>query len=159
MGGQDPYDDLGLYERTKLATEDFVTVQVGNMTLRYRPGLDAILVDDAMSALAKSERYLAPIMGGPPPGNVLLEIYPHARSFTSASSLTEKDVRTTGVVALSKWSRLLLVSPRSLSGGYDWEDTIAHEYIHLVVAHHSIDRAPVWLQEAMLEKLPVHTLP
>ena len=67
--------------------------------------------------------------------------------------MTEKDVRTTGVVALSKWSRLLMVSPRSLSGGHDWEDTIAHEYIHLVVSHHTRDRAPVWLQEAIAKYL------
>ena len=153
LGAKDPYDDLGLYERTKTVTSDFDTVSRDNLTMRYRPGLDAILIDDAMSAMDRAQTHLAPLMGGKPPGTVLLEVFPHARSFTAASSLTESDVRTTGVVALSKWSRLLVVSPRSLSGGYDWEDTIAHEYIHLVVSHHTNEQAPVWLQEGIAKYL------
>ena len=50
---------------------------------------------------------------------------------------------------LSKWSRLLLTSPRASAGGYGWKDTAAHEYIHLVVSYLSDDHAPVWLQEGL----------
>ena len=153
LGAPDPYDDLGLYERTKVVTEGYALVSRDGYQMRYRAGLDAILVDDAIGAMEKSAKNIAPLMGGPPPGTILLEVFPHARAFTEASSLTEKNVRTTGVVALSKWSRLLMVSPRSLSGGHDWEDTIAHEYVHLVVSHHTRDRAPVWLQEAIAKYL------
>lgn len=153
LGAPDPYDDLGLYERTKVVTQGYALVTRDQYQMRYRAGLDAILIDDAIAAMEKSAKHIAPLMGGPPPGEILLEVFPHARAFTEASSLTEKDVRTTGVVALSKWSRLLMVSPRSLSGGHDWEDTIAHEYIHLVVSHHTRDRAPVWLQEAIAKYL------
>jgi tetratricopeptide (TPR) repeat protein len=152
-GAKDPYDDLGLYERTLAATQDFLEVRRGNFVVRYRPGLDAVLVDGAIESMEKAQRYLAPLMGGPPPGKVMLEIFPHARSFTMASSLSEQNVRTTGVIALSKWSRLLMVSPRTLGGGFTWEDTIAHEYIHLVVSHQTRDRSPVWLQEGIAKFL------
>jgi len=57
------------------------------------------------------------------------------------------------VVGLAKWGKLLVTSPRALPRGYSWQDTIAHEYIHLVVAHHTADRAPVWLQEAIAKYL------
>ena len=36
------------------------------------------------------------------------------------------------------------MDPRLEGGRYPWQDTIAHEYIHLVVTHHTADRAPVW---------------
>jgi Flp pilus assembly protein TadD len=49
----------------------------------------------------------------------------------------------------------LLVSPRSLSGGFDWEDTVAHEYIHLVVSYRTGDRAPVWLHEGLAKHLEI----
>jgi tetratricopeptide (TPR) repeat protein len=47
----------------------------------------------------------------------------------------------------------LITSPRALSRGYAWQDTAAHEYIHLVVAWLSKDQAPVWLQEGLAKYL------
>jgi len=152
-GAKDPYDHLGLFDRTREVTQDFVELRRGDFVVRYRPGVDAVLVENAFRSMERAERHLAPLMGGETPGTIMLEIFPDAPSFTAASSLTEQDVRTTGVVALSKWSRLLMVSPRSLGRGFDWEDTIAHEYIHLVVTHRSRDRAPVWLQEGIAKYL------
>ena len=78
-----------------------------------------------------------------------MDIYPTAKQFISASGIPEKAVRTTGVIALSKWTRLLLTSPRAMSSGYGWKDTASHEYIHLVVAWRSKDKSPVWLQEGL----------
>jgi tetratricopeptide (TPR) repeat protein len=78
-----------------------------------------------------------------------VELYPSGRAFIAASSLPAEAVETTGVIALSKWSRLLITSPRALGRGYGWKDTLAHEYIHEVVAWRTRDRAPVWLQEGI----------
>jgi len=93
------------------------------------------------------------LFGGGPKHRVLLDIFPTAQRFIQASGLPPEAVRKTGVVALSKWSRLLISSPRALSRGYGWKDTVAHEYIHLVVAVQSEDRAPVWLQEGLAKLL------
>ncbi len=152
-GWNDPHDDLALYERTMFATAGWVAHQEGRFEVRYRPGIDAILKEDALDAVKRSDRFIAPFLGGSPPGTTRIELYPDARSFIAASSLMSSDVRTTGVVGLAKWSRLLITSPRVLARGYDWQDTAAHEYIHIVVAHHTADRAPVWLQEAIAKYL------
>lgn len=157
-GYEDKYEELPLYERTMYATAGWVQEERGRFIVRWRPGLDDLLVDEAFEALEQSEANLAPLMGGPPPGKTILELYPDARSFIAASSLTADDVYTTGTVALSKWSRLLVTSPRSRGQGYDWQDTIAHEYIHLVVAYrgnpgNGAAPVPVWLQEAIAKYL------
>lgn len=152
-GFVDPYDELGLYQRTADVMHDWAEVRAGNHVVRYRPGVDAILLEDALEVLGSSERHITPLLGGPPPGPTILELYPDGRSFVAASSLSKEAVETTGVVALSKWSRLLLTSPRALGRGYEWKDTVAHEYVHLVVAHHTDDNAPVWLQEAIARYL------
>jgi tetratricopeptide (TPR) repeat protein len=78
-----------------------------------------------------------------------MEIYPTGATFTAASGLPEEAVQTTGVVALSKWTRLLVTSPRALGRGYAWKDTIAHEYTHYIVAWRTKDKTPVWLQEGI----------
>ncbi len=152
-GYDDTDDDRALYERTLFATAGWVRQESDGFVIRWRPGLDALLVDDAFATLAQTRSVMEPLLGAGPPGAVALEIFPDGGSFIAASSLTKEDVYTTGVVALSKWSRLLLTSPRAQARGYGWRDTIAHEYIHLVVAHQTNNRAPVWLQEAIAKYL------
>ncbi len=152
-GWEDRWDELALYERTMYATANWVEVTEGRFAVRFRPGVDAILVDNALSAIQLSDRHIAPRLGGSPPGVSRVELFPDGRSFIAASSLNKEDVYTTGVVGLAKWSRLLVTSPRALPRGYPWQDTVAHEYIHLVITHHTQDKAPVWLQEAIAKYL------
>ncbi len=153
LGYDDRFEELGLYERTMYATAGWVEESEGRFTVRFRPGVDAMLWQDALNAVKSSDRHIAPLLGGSPPGRTRVEVFPDGRSFIAASSLKKEDVYTTGVVGLAKWGKLLVTSPRALPRGYSWQDTIAHEYIHLVVAHHTVDRAPVWLQEAIAKYL------
>lgn len=146
-------DQLAIVERTLYATSGWVEVPRGRFRVRYRPGPDAVLVDDVADVLERTDRLVVPLMGEVPPGSTIVELFPDGRSFIASSSLTKDDVRATGVVAISKWTRLLITSPRALGRGYDWKSTLSHEYIHLVVAHATDDRAPVWLQEAIAKFL------
>ena len=152
-GYNDRWDNLGLFERTLAVTEEWKSISRDGFEVHYAPGVDAVLIEDSFDTLLRARDNLAPLLGGPVPGPTRLEIYPTGSNFTDASSLPPEAVARTGVVALSKWSRLLIMSPRVLSRGYGWRDTVAHEYIHLVVAYHSNDSAPVWLQEAIAKYL------
>ncbi|MCB9665208.1 MAG: redoxin domain-containing protein [Alphaproteobacteria bacterium] len=152
-GHEDPREHGPLFERTMYATAGWVEKARGRFRVRYRPGADEILVDPVLDVLERTDRYVTPLIGEPPPGSTIVELYPDGRSFVSASSLTLDDVEATGVVAISKWTRLLVTSPRALGRGYDWQATVSHEYIHLVASHASADRAPVWLQEAIAKYL------
>ena len=152
-GWEDRFERRALFERTLFATADWVEVERGRFRIRYREGVDAILVEEAARALERTDRFVTPLLGSVPPGSTIVELFPDGRSFIASSSLTKDDVESTGVVALSKWSRLLVSSPRALGRGYDWQSTLSHEYIHLVVAHNTTDRAPVWLQEAIAKYL------
>ncbi len=140
---------LALFERSAVATADFVSETRADVTVRSRPGFDAVLTDEAFETLQAAHDRIGPLLGGAPPGGVRMELYPTAQRFIDASSLPGSAVRTTGVIALSKWTRLLVSSPRALGRGYGWKDTIAHEYIHYIVAWRTEDRAPVWLQEGI----------
>ena len=152
-GFEDKWDWVALYQRTMYATAGWTERTEGRFSVRYKPGVDAVIVEEALKTLRETERNVTPLLGPTPPGRTILEVFPDGSSFIAASSLTKDAVETTGTVALSKWSRLLLTSPRALGRGYDWKDTTAHEYIHLVVAHATHDKAPVWLQEAIAKYL------
>jgi tetratricopeptide (TPR) repeat protein len=146
---EDYADDREIYTATVAATHGFITEHRGDVEIRYSPGTDAVLLDEAFEVLQAAHDRIGERLGGAPPGGVRMEIYPTADSFIAASSLPAEAVRTTGVVALSKWTRLLVTSPKALGRGYAWKDTIAHEYIHYIVAYHTGDLAPVWLQEGI----------
>ncbi len=153
LGLPDADERLAHAQRTMFATAGWVEEDRGRFVVRYQPGLDALMVEDVVATLEATDDALEGVLGEPSPGPVVVELYPDGRSFIAASSLTYDDVLSTGVVALSKWSRLLVTSPRARSGGYAWQNTVSHEYIHREVSHNTGEKAPVWLQEGIARYL------
>ncbi len=141
------------YQGTAGAALGLVEAAGDRVKVRHATGPDLILAEEAVEVLEASRTRVDALFGGGPQHEVVLDIFPTATRFIAASGLPPESVRTTGVIALSKWTRLLLTSPRALGRGYAWKDTIAHEYIHLVVALRSKNRAPVWLQEGLAKHL------
>jgi len=141
------------YRPTAEAAAGMVEVRDGGVAVRYSPGPDLVLVDEAVECLQGARGVYDGVFGGGPQHDVVLDIFPTASRFIAASGIPPESVRTTGVIALSKWTRLLLTSPRALGRGYGWKDTVAHEYIHLVVAYRTENRAPVWLQEGLAKHM------
>ncbi len=145
--------NLVLFQATREATEGMTEHRQGQVVLRYSEGMDAILVEEAVETLEAARQALQTQLGSLPPQPVLVEIFPTGKRFVSASGLGQQAVATTGVVAISKWARLLMTSPRAVARGYTWKDTLVHEYVHQVVTHLSSDRTPVWLQEGLARYL------
>ncbi len=137
------------YETTK----DYETFRLENIEVRYSPGDDEILVAYAIDTLKAAAEALEAELGVEMVSPVRLEIYPDAESLARVSTLSVEAIRTTGTIALCKWGRLMIASPRTLMHGYAWLDTIAHEYVHLLLTKATLDRAPVWLQEGIAKFL------
>jgi hypothetical protein len=73
-------------------------------------------------------------------------------SLAAMTGLPLQAAQTTGTVAVAKWGRVTLLSPRASEHGFPWRDTLAHELTHLAVTHASGDRAPLWLQEGIAKR-------
>jgi hypothetical protein len=73
-------------------------------------------------------------------------------SLSAMTGLPYKSAQTTGTVAVAKWGRVTLLSPRAPHHGYAWRDTLAHELTHLAVTRASRDQAPLWLQEGVAKR-------
>jgi tetratricopeptide (TPR) repeat protein len=138
---------------TAAAASGMIESRGTGVVVRHDPGVDRILADEAVETLLLSRSTYDSLFGAGPDHDIVMDIFPTASRFIGASGLPPEAVRTTGVIALSKWNRLLLTSPRSLAQGYSWKDTAAHEYIHLVVSWRTQDKAPVWLQEGLAKNL------
>jgi hypothetical protein len=73
-------------------------------------------------------------------------------SLSAVSGLPLEAAETTGTVAVARWGRVTLLSPRAARHGYPWEDTLAHELVHLGLSRATRDFAPLWLQEGVAKR-------
>jgi tetratricopeptide (TPR) repeat protein len=121
----------------------------GHFTIFYAAGPDELMVDLAGESLDAAWQTIGDDLGWRPTEKIRVEILGRPSDLSHLSTLTEQEIETTGTIALSKYGKLMVVSPRATVLGYQWMDTLAHEYTHLVVSHLSHDQIPVWLQEGL----------
>ena len=121
----------------------------GHFIIRYAPGHDAAIADLAGEVLDTAWETIGGDLGLQPADPIRVEILGAPADLAKMSPLTEAEIETTGTIALSKYNKLMVVSPRATLFGYPWMDTLAHEYTHLVVSRISHDAVPVWLQEGL----------
>jgi tetratricopeptide (TPR) repeat protein len=143
-----------LAEATDAATRGFVQtgpLPSGHFVVRHAKGKDALLAPYALDALERAYAALADDFGDRPSADhpIRVEIYPELADLAKVSTLTLKEIQTSGTIALCKFNRVMIVSPRALLAGYPWIDTLAHEYTHFVVTRVSHNTVPIWLHEGL----------
>jgi len=110
---------------------------------------DGILVPYALDTLEKTYQTAGAELGFFPKEKVRVEIAPDATSFNAISTLSLRDIEETGAVGICKFNKLMIISPRALSFGYRWLDSLSHEYQHYAIVSLSNNQAPIWLHEGM----------
>jgi tetratricopeptide (TPR) repeat protein len=133
----------------------------GRFVIRYAPGPDETIAGLAGEVLDRAWQEIGEDLGLMPSDPIRVELLGAPADLAKLSPLSETDIETTGTIALSKYNKLMVVSPRATIFGYPWMDTLAHEYTHLVVSRVAHDTVPVWLQEglARLEQTRWHRPP
>lgn len=142
-----------LVRTTYEATKGMQSKRSANFLLSWADPRDGIMADDALAGLEAARAALEKSLGYLPPDPVRVEIYPTVADFTSVSTLTRKEVDTTGIIGLCKFDRLMMTTPRATLWGFRWRDTLAHEYVHLVVYRISEGKAPIWVHEGIAKYL------
>jgi tetratricopeptide (TPR) repeat protein len=136
---------------TLSVTDGFLDVKSpkGHFIIRHAPGPDATIAALAGEVLDAAWEAIGEDLGYKPADPIRVELLGAPADLAKMSPLTESEIETTGTIALSKYNKLMVVSPRATVFGYPWMDTLAHEYTHLVVSRISHDTVPVWLQEGL----------
>jgi Flp pilus assembly protein TadD len=144
-------DLQSLVDATREATRGMVTKDSpgGHFTIYYQPGKDEVLVDLAAETLDAAWQTIGGDIGYQPTDKIRVEILPEIRDLARVSTLTEKEIETSGTIALCKYNKLMVVSPRATLLGYPWLDTMAHEFTHYLIQRATNDKVTIWLQEGM----------
>jgi len=124
-----------------------------HFTLRTRPGKDTLLAPYALPALEKAYAGLTRDLGVAPAAKIRVEVYDSAKSLAHVSPLTVEQIKASGTIALCKYSRLMITSPKALLRGYPWLDTLSHEFVHYLVTQRGRNAVPIWLQEGLAKFL------
>ena len=140
---------LALARAARDVTRTHEYVEGEHFIVSYPRGKDEVLVPYVLEALEAQRRALQEDLGWAPPGKVTIEFLNDTRELALVSTLTEEEIKTSGTIALCKFNKLMVVSPKALVKGYDWLDTAAHEYTHYVVTARTRNNTPVWLHEGI----------
>lgn len=125
----------------------------GHVEVVFADSRDALLAPYLFAAMAAARAALGDDVGVTPDHPIRFEILDDPAKLALVSPLTLDNVYTTGTVGITKYRRIIMVSPRVLLQGYGWLDTAVHEYVHYIVTIRTRNRAPVWLQEGLAKLL------
>ena len=123
-----------------------------HFVIRFPPE-DTVIADYALEALEASASALQTDLGFVPSRPIPVDILRSPADLALVTALTVDDVERTGTIAVSKWGRIMLSTPRAMRLGYAWLDSLSHELVHYAVASVTHDRTPVWLQEGLAKFL------
>lgn len=150
-------DPSGLGELAKTcarATAGSIVVQdeKQGLWIRLQDEADRVLVPFIFDVAVKARANVARDFGVVLPRPLRIDLVRDLFSLSSVSGLPLNAAETTGTVAVARWGRVTMLSPRATPLGYQWEDTLAHEITHLALTRATRDRAPLWLQEGMAKR-------
>ncbi|MCL2450841.1 MAG: hypothetical protein FWD17_18005, partial [Polyangiaceae bacterium] len=120
--------------------------------LRFQDENDLPLAPLLMETVVTARDALTRDLGVDWPKPTRIVVVRDLLSLSAMTGLPYESARTTGTVAVAKWGRVTLLSPRANRYGFPWRDTMAHELTHLAVTRATADRAPLWLQEGVAKR-------
>jgi len=121
--------------------------------MRVQDDADRALVPFLLPVIDLARRAIGEKLGVELPRPLRLDLVRDLFSLAAVSGLPLDAAETTGTVAVARWGKVTMLSPRATVGGYPWADTLAHELTHLMLTRASADRAPLWLQEGVAKSM------
>jgi len=127
--------------------------------VKFQDEHDAALFPLLVDTIEKARALLTQELGVDWPKPTRFVIVRDHLSLSAMTGLPYESARTTGTVAVAKWGKVTLLSPRAARHGYGWRDTVTHELTHLAITRASADRAPLWLQEGLAKREEIRWRP
>jgi len=123
--------------------------------LRLQDDADRALAPFIFEVAAQARDTVSKEVGIDLPRPLRIDLVRDLFSLSSVSGLPLKAAETTGTLAVARWGRVIMLSPRAPVQGYPWQDTLAHEITHLLVTRATRDFAPLWMQEGLAKRFEV----
>jgi tetratricopeptide (TPR) repeat protein len=136
-------------EETLGVLSSFKRVESSHFVISLDERQDDILEGYLIDSLEKTYQVMAQQYGFQPVEKIRIEVFPNAKAFYLATTLSVRDIEVTGAVGITQFNKLMMLSPRALVHGYRWLDAISHEYMHYLIFKLTKNKAPIWFHEGM----------
>lgn len=120
--------------------------------IRLQDESDRVLVPFITEVAVQARAQVKIDLGVELPRPLRMDLVRDLFTLSAVSGLPLTAAENTGTVAVARWGRITMLSPRATQQGYPWEDTLAHEITHLALSRATRDRAPLWLQEGIAKR-------
>jgi hypothetical protein len=120
--------------------------------IRFQDAADEVLVPYISEVAVQARQSMVRDLGVDLPRPLRIDVVRDLFSLAAVTGLPLEAAETTGTVAVARWGRVTMISPRAARNGYPWQDTLAHEVTHLALTRASRDQAPLWLQEGIAKR-------
>ncbi len=120
--------------------------------VRLQDDADRVLVPFLVDVAVRARRAAARDLGVELPRPLRIDLVRDLFTLSAVTGLPTEAAETTGTIAVARWGRVTMVSPRATPLGFPWEDTLAHEVTHLALSRATRDHAPLWLQEGIAKR-------
>lgn len=120
--------------------------------MRLQDDADRVLAPFIFEVAALARDAVGRDLGVDLPRPLRIDLVRDLFSLAAVSGLPVTAAETTGTLAVARWGRVIMLSPRAAQLGYPWQDTMAHEITHLMLTRASRDNAPLWLQEGIAKR-------
>jgi hypothetical protein len=124
--------------------------------LRLQDDEDRVLAPFLFEVADKARSTIGVELGVELPRPLRIDLVRDLFSLSAVSGLPLEAAETTGTLAIARFGRVIMLSPRAPRAGYPFQDTLAHEITHLFVTRATRDHAPLWLQEGVAKRLESH---
>lgn len=122
------------------------------VVIRYHDEADRALTPLLLETVQRARASLSRDLGVDWTRPTRITVVRDLLSLSAMTGLPYKAAQTTGTVAVAKWGRVTILSPRASHHGYALRDTLAHELTHLAVSMQTRERAPLWLHEGVARR-------
>jgi len=109
---------LALAQGAEATIEGHQTRRSPHFVIRFPPE-DAVLADYALEALEAAAAALQADLGFAPTRPIPVDILRSPVDLALVTALTTDDMERSGTIALARWGRIMLCSPRAMRIGYD----------------------------------------
>lgn len=131
------------------AASTIVQDEANGLWIRLQDDGDRALLPFLTNVVVRARAVVERDVGTTMPRPLRIDLVRDLFTLSAVSGLPLRAAETTGTVAVARWGRVTMLSPRAAPAGYPWEDTLAHEITHLALSRATRDGAPLWLQEGL----------
>lgn len=130
-------------------TKDYISAETEHFKVYYPSKREEVFIEYLSEGLEDGLKRLSPIFGFVFKDKIRVEILRSPRDLSLLTTLPVEAIEKTNTIAVTKFNKIMMLSPESQIEGYDYVNTAVHELVHFMISTVTDERTPVWIHESL----------